>query len=124
MANANRLWCVARDNGSIIDIGGQFKCGDCALLRQALADLISSGYLPVDGDFGGGKAWGSMSSSFGLTCTDSHSRWTSTDRWRARFVRGPTWILGTTASTGELAQGLRLTSALVLRVMRFSLCSQ
>lgn len=54
MVNGFRVWCVDRDNGSIIHIGGQFTCGDCAVMRQAVVDLISSGYLPVDGDFGDG----------------------------------------------------------------------
>ena len=54
MINGLRIWCVDKDSGSIIHIGGQFTCGDAAYLRDVVRQLIVSGYLPCDGDFGEG----------------------------------------------------------------------
>lgn len=54
MINGLRVWCVDKDRGNIIHIGGQFTCGDAAYLRDVVRQLIASGYLPADGDFGDG----------------------------------------------------------------------
>jgi hypothetical protein len=54
MINGLRVWCVDKDRGTIIHIGGQFTCGDAAYLRDVVRQLIASGYLPANGDFGDG----------------------------------------------------------------------
>src|SRR5690606_26885320 len=54
MANGLRLWCVDRDDGSIIHLGGEYTWGDCAVVGEILDDLATKGILPGDGDYGGG----------------------------------------------------------------------
>ena len=56
MMNGMRLWCVDRDTGGTIHIGGEFTCGDADYLRERLSDLFAKGIMPKDGDFGGGVA--------------------------------------------------------------------
>lgn len=54
MANGMRLWCVDRETGSIIHLGGEYTWGDCQEVRASVMRLMSSGHLPVDGDYGDG----------------------------------------------------------------------
>lgn len=54
MANGLRLWCVDRRTGQIIHLGGQYTWGDCNEVESILRELIKSGHLPADGDYGDG----------------------------------------------------------------------
>jgi len=54
MMNGLRLWCQDRRTQRIIHLGGEFTCGDAHYLRERWGDLIQSGIVPADGDFGDG----------------------------------------------------------------------
>lgn len=54
MANGVRLWCIDRFTGSTIHIGGEYTWGDCNEVGAIFAELIKSGHLPIDGDYGKG----------------------------------------------------------------------
>lgn len=54
MANGLRLWCVDRDTGEHIHLGGEFTWGDCKHVTSIFEELIAAGILPVGGDYGDG----------------------------------------------------------------------
>jgi hypothetical protein len=54
MVNGIRLWCEDRQTGRTIHIGGEFTWGDCKHVGAIFRELISSGTLPADGDYGDG----------------------------------------------------------------------
>jgi hypothetical protein len=54
MMNGLRLWCQDRRTHRIIHLGGEFTCGDAHYLRERWSDLIQSGVVPADGEFGDG----------------------------------------------------------------------
>jgi hypothetical protein len=54
MANGLRLWCVDRDTGEHIHLGGEFTWGDCKHVTSIFEELIATGILPADGDYQGG----------------------------------------------------------------------
>ncbi len=54
MANGLRLWCVDRQTGRIIHLGGEYTWGDCHRVAEIVDWLISNGYVPADGDWGEG----------------------------------------------------------------------
>ncbi len=54
MANGLRLWCVDRNSGRIIHLGGEYTWGDCHRVAEIVDWLISNGYVPADGDYGEG----------------------------------------------------------------------
>jgi len=54
MVNGLRLWCEDRRTGRIIHIGGEFTWGDCHKVEAIFRELIASGILPEDGDYGDG----------------------------------------------------------------------
>jgi hypothetical protein len=56
MANGIRLWCVDRNNGAIIHIGGEYTWGDCQEVADIIERLVSSGHLAEDGDYGDGTS--------------------------------------------------------------------
>lgn len=54
MANGLRLWCVDRQSGRIIHLGGEYTWGDCNRVGEIVDWLIRKGYIPADGDYGEG----------------------------------------------------------------------
>lgn len=54
--NGIRLWCVDKDTGAIIHLGGEYTMGDCHVVEDAFAWLQDIGVLPADGDYGDGVA--------------------------------------------------------------------
>lgn len=54
MANGLRLWCVDRNNGAIIHLGGEYTWGDCHRVAEIVDWLIETGLVPADGDYGNG----------------------------------------------------------------------
>jgi len=54
MANGVRLWCVDRNNGAIIHLGGEYTWGDCEEVANIIERLVNSGHLAEDGDYGDG----------------------------------------------------------------------
>jgi hypothetical protein len=54
MANGIRLWCVDRNNGAIIHLGGEYTWGDCEEVADIIERLVMSGHLAEDGDYGDG----------------------------------------------------------------------
>ena len=54
MANGLRLWCIDRNNGAIIHLGGEFTWGDCHAVGDIIHWLIETGHLPADGNYGEG----------------------------------------------------------------------
>ena len=54
MANGLRLWCVDRNNGAIIHLGGEYTWGDCEEVGDIIERLVCSGHLAEDGDYGDG----------------------------------------------------------------------
>lgn len=49
--NGVRVWCIDRDNGKIIHLGGEYTWGDCGEVTALFADLRDRGLLPTkDGD--------------------------------------------------------------------------
>lgn len=54
MTNGIRVWCVDRRTRAVIHLGGEYTWGDCHHVRGTVAELIASGHLPVDGDYGDG----------------------------------------------------------------------
>jgi hypothetical protein len=54
MANGLRLWCVDRNSGAIIHLGGEFTWGDCHVVAEIVDWLIDTGHVPADGDYDGG----------------------------------------------------------------------
>ena len=52
--NAIRLWCVDRDSGDFIPIGGEFIFGDCHAVSEAFQWLQKNGVLPKGGEYGDG----------------------------------------------------------------------
>lgn len=53
-ANGLRLWCIDKVIGAVIHLGGEYTWGDCNKVASIVADLISTGILPRDGDYGAG----------------------------------------------------------------------
>jgi len=56
MANGIRLWCVNRNNGAIIHLGGEYTWGDCEEVGDIIERLVCSGHLAEDGDYGDGTS--------------------------------------------------------------------
>jgi len=56
MANGIRLWCVDRNNGAIIHLGGEYTWGDCEAVSVIVDRLVTSGHLAEDGDYGNGTS--------------------------------------------------------------------
>lgn len=54
MANGIRLWCIDKDTGKTIHLGGEFTWGDCHEVRRIFERLIKQGILRCDGDYGNG----------------------------------------------------------------------
>ena len=54
MANGIRLWCVDRNNGAIIHLGGEYTWGDCEEVGAIIKRLVCSGHLAENGDYGDG----------------------------------------------------------------------
>ena len=52
--NGLRIWAVDRHRGGIIHIGGEYTWGDCNQVGTIIDELITSGILPRDGDYGEG----------------------------------------------------------------------
>jgi len=52
--NGWRIWCEDRVTGRLIHLGGEYTFANCQGVEARLAELIASGHLPVDGDYGGG----------------------------------------------------------------------
>lgn len=52
--NGLRLWCEDKETGRTIHIGGEFTCGDAKYLAKRFDNLLGSGIIPPDGDFGDG----------------------------------------------------------------------
>lgn len=51
-ANGIRLWCVDRQTGSIIHLGGEYTFGDCHAVGELFECLSELGVLPPNGDYG------------------------------------------------------------------------
>ena len=51
MLNGLRLWCVDKESGQIIHLGGEFTWGDADYVRNVFRDLIAKGILPSDGRY-------------------------------------------------------------------------
>jgi hypothetical protein len=54
MTNGIRLWCIDRDTGETIHLGGEYTWGDCREVARLFRELQQSGHLPADGDYGDG----------------------------------------------------------------------
>ena len=54
MANGLRLWCIDRQSGKIIHLGGEYTWGDCHRVGEIIDWLIETGHVPDDGDYGEG----------------------------------------------------------------------
>jgi len=54
MANGIRLWCIDKDTGKVIHLGGEYTWGDCRQVGQAFKWLVDQGIVPNDGDYGDG----------------------------------------------------------------------
>ncbi len=52
--NGLRIWAVDRHSGETIHIGGEYTWGDCNQVGAIIDDLIATGILPPDGDYGQG----------------------------------------------------------------------
>lgn len=48
MINGVRLWCIDRQSGGVIHLGGDFTWGDCTDIGALFASLRKEGFLPVD----------------------------------------------------------------------------
>jgi hypothetical protein len=48
MANGIRVWCMDRDSGRIVHLGGEYTWGDHTEVKRAFEWLIEHGYLPRD----------------------------------------------------------------------------
>jgi len=53
-ANGLRFWCVDRRSGELIHIGGEYTWGDCEQVERIVKEVISSGIVPADGNYGDG----------------------------------------------------------------------
>jgi hypothetical protein len=51
MANGIRLWCIDRETGEAIHLGGEFTWGDCVHVASIFSSLIALGILPADGRY-------------------------------------------------------------------------
>ena len=51
-ANGIRLWIVDRRTGATVHLGGEFTWGNCNEVGRIIEELIASGILPRDGDYG------------------------------------------------------------------------
>jgi hypothetical protein len=56
MANGIRLWAIDRDSGEAIHLGGEFCWGDCEHVATIFLELIDTGILPKNGEYGDGVA--------------------------------------------------------------------
>lgn len=54
MTNGIRLWCIDRDTGKTLHIGGEYTWGDCNEVARRFVRLRTSGHLPLEGDYGEG----------------------------------------------------------------------
>lgn len=54
MINGIRLWCIDRDTGETIHLGGEFTTGDYRDVVRRLRARAASGHLPFDGKYGEG----------------------------------------------------------------------
>ncbi len=54
MANGLRLWCIDKNTGEIIHLGGEYTWGDCHRVGEIVDWLIETGHVPADGDYGNG----------------------------------------------------------------------
>lgn len=72
MLNGLRAWCIDRDTGEIIHLGGEYTWGDCREVGRALGAAIEAGYLPADGNFGGSKKALYVWLSDGMPWFDDH----------------------------------------------------
>lgn len=54
MVNGIRLWCIDRDSGETVHLGGEYTWGDCREVARLFSELQQSGHLPADGDYGDG----------------------------------------------------------------------
>jgi len=52
--NGIRLWCIDKDTGAIIHLGGEYTTGDCHVVQEGFRWLTDIGVLPAGGDYGGG----------------------------------------------------------------------
>lgn len=56
MANGIRVWCVDKNNGAVIHLGGEYTWGDCEEVANIIGRLVASGHLAEDGDYGDGTS--------------------------------------------------------------------
>lgn len=54
MANGVRLWCVDKNDGHIVHLGGEYTWGDCVEVEALFRRLQEQGVLPATGDYGDG----------------------------------------------------------------------
>jgi hypothetical protein len=54
MANGIRFWCIDRHTGQPIHLGGEYTWGDCEQVSLIVSQLVEEGWLPRNGDYGGG----------------------------------------------------------------------
>lgn len=52
--NGIRLWCIDKDTGAIIHLGGEYTTGDCHVVQDGFRWLVDIGVLPPGGDYGHG----------------------------------------------------------------------
>ena len=52
--NGIRLWCIDKDTGAIIHLGGEYTTGDCHVVQDGFRWLADIGVLPAGGDYGNG----------------------------------------------------------------------
>lgn len=52
--NGIRIWCIDRETGRSIHLGGEFIVGDCHAVSKAFENLNDLGILPFNGDYGDG----------------------------------------------------------------------
>ena len=72
MINGLRVWCIDKDKGSLIHLGGEYTWGDCTEVGRILQATFSDGYLPANGDFGGSRRALYVWLSDGMPWFDDH----------------------------------------------------
>jgi hypothetical protein len=54
MANGIRLWCIDKNTGETIHLGGQFTWGDCREVKRIFERLFAEGILRAEGTYSDG----------------------------------------------------------------------
>lgn len=72
MVNGIRLWCVDQRTGAVVHMGGEYTWGDCRVVGAIIDELIESGILPRDGDYGNGVTSELVAVTDGMEWLEEH----------------------------------------------------